>query len=231
LDARTVWLIRHGESEGNRGGRIQGWLDLPLTELGRRQARRIAQRLASAPRIDALVASPLTRAAETAAVIGAALGLPVRSDERLREYGFGPLQGLTREEIAERYPRVWGAWQRNQPWAPLAGEEGEEAFHARVSAAADEAVGELSAGGSLAIVSHGGTQSVLLEAWLGITGRGWRTFAFDNASVSLAELRPNGAGRRPPFNVRLHELNDVAHLDEVPSRRASWLAAPWSQAT
>ena len=125
-------LIRHGESEGNLEGRIQGWDDYPLTNRGRRQAARSAERLAEEESIQEIVTSPLARAAVTAEIIGGVLGLPVRYDERLKEYNFGPVSGLTRDEIKTQYPAVWTAWQLNEFWEPLPGEEGEPARRAHV---------------------------------------------------------------------------------------------------
>ena len=231
MSKRLLWLIRHGESEGNLERRIQGWLDYPLTTRGRRQAARLAERLATEQAIGSIVASPLGRAGSTAEILGAVLGLPVRHDARLREYGFGPLSGQTREEIAERHPRVWEAWEDNETWDPLPGEEGQLAFRARVNEAVDDIVAGVPGGGSVAVVSHGGTINAMLSTWLGIAGRGWLTFALDNASLSLVELKLSAGGTGAAANVRLLELNDVAHLGgDLRGQRPSWFSAPW-QAT
>ena len=72
--SKYLWLIRHGESEGNLERRIQGWQDFPLTNRGRRQAARLAERLAEEAGIEAIITSPLARAATTAEIIGAVLG-------------------------------------------------------------------------------------------------------------------------------------------------------------
>src|SRR5262249_6808988 len=100
-------LVRHGESEGNALGRLQGHVDSPLTPLGRAQARRVGGWLkAHAPRWAASYASPLTRARTTAEIICEQTGYPQPIlEEDLREVGAGRLEGLTRDEIWSRFPR------------------------------------------------------------------------------------------------------------------------------
>jgi broad specificity phosphatase PhoE len=210
--SKYVWLIRHAESQGNSEGRIQGWADFPLTERGRWQAARLAERLAGSigPRwgagpIREIVTSPLQRAVETARPLAQALDVPLRYDARLREYNFGPLNGLTPPEIVARFPAIEAYWQRNQLWPPLPGEEGEPAFLARVREAMDEIVAGMDEGASAAVVAHGGTLDAGLRAWLGIDGQsGRRVFAFDNTSLSVVRVRQG--------SYRVFLLNDTAHL-------------------
>jgi broad specificity phosphatase PhoE len=99
-------LVRHGESEGNALGQLQGHFDSPLTPLGRAQARRAGAWLkAQAPRWAAAYASPLARARETAAIIASQTGYsePTHDDD-LREVAAGELEGLNREQIWKKYP-------------------------------------------------------------------------------------------------------------------------------
>jgi probable phosphoglycerate mutase len=97
-----ILLVRHGESEWNALGRWQGQADPPLSDLGRRQAAVAANHLAG---VDVVFASTLRRAAETASIIAAALGVPdVTLDADLMERDAGEWSGLTRAEIEERYP-------------------------------------------------------------------------------------------------------------------------------
>lgn len=210
--SKYLWLIRHGESQGNLERRIQGWADYPLTDLGRWQAGRLAERMAQLVEsrwgegpIHELVASPLQRAAETAQIIGDALALPLRFDARLKEYNFGPLTDLTAGEIRARFPSVRAAWDANRPWQPLPGEEGEPAFAARVRAAMDEIVAGMAEDSTLAVVAHGGSLDACLRSWLGVNQHGERrAFAFDNTSLSLVRV---GA-----FSYRALLLNDTCHL-------------------
>jgi broad specificity phosphatase PhoE len=99
----TLLLARHGETDWNRDGRWQGWADPPLNDTGRAQARKLADELESTP-FDAVYSSDLRRARETAEILAAPHGVPVHADIGLREIDVGSWSGLTRAEIAERFP-------------------------------------------------------------------------------------------------------------------------------
>ena len=90
-------LVRHGETDWNASGRLQGHTDRPLSDFGRRQARQLAEDLAT-EELDAIYASDLARARETAEIVGERLGLPVRLDPDLREKDWGNWEGLTSVE-------------------------------------------------------------------------------------------------------------------------------------
>jgi len=96
-----MWLycVRHGESVHNAEGRIQGQADIPLSDFGRRQGEAIAAALAELP-IDAIYASPLLRALETAEIVARRLSLPIRIDPRLKEIHIGVFQNRLRSEVA-----------------------------------------------------------------------------------------------------------------------------------
>jgi broad specificity phosphatase PhoE len=102
-----VW--RHGNTDWNAEGRVQGQSDVPLNDLGRQQAVDAAELLV-AMRPTVIVSSDLRRAADTAAALGALTGLGVRVDPRLRERYFGPWQGLLMSEVAERNPAEFARW-------------------------------------------------------------------------------------------------------------------------
>jgi len=90
-------LVRHGETDWNADGRLQGQTDRPLNDFGRRQAQRLAGDLAD-EQLDAIYASDLVRARETAEIVGGRLGLPVVLDADLREKDWGTWEGLTAVE-------------------------------------------------------------------------------------------------------------------------------------
>ena len=110
MNHMTIYLLRHGETEWNSERRYQGHRDSPLTEVGKEQARRMAETLrrilpAGAPLT--LDCSPLGRARATAGIIGPMIGIPVseiRVQPLLREASYGAWQGLTREQVADRFP-------------------------------------------------------------------------------------------------------------------------------
>jgi len=116
-------LLRHGDTRLSPEHRFSGLRDLPLSADGRRQATAAACRLAAgAPRIDAVVSSPLRRAAATAAIAAAKLGLTAATDDDLRETDFGEWEGFTLAEIQERWPAAVAAWQHDPEQAPPGGE-------------------------------------------------------------------------------------------------------------
>lgn len=195
-------FIRHGESTWNQEGRIQGWSDAPLSELGRKQAERLARRLAGEP-VRAIYASPLARAAETAEVIAARLRLGITLDPRLREYGLGDLEGLTGEEVAERYPEIHSAWRESDAWVALPGEEGRQAFVERVWEAMEEII-RRHPDEAVVVVAHGGTVSIFLIGLLGLSEGRRSPFFFDNASITEVTF----GSSRP----RIIRLNDTCHL-------------------
>jgi probable phosphoglycerate mutase len=128
---RTVYLIRHGETDWNRDRRLQGQSDIALNEEGRRQAAQLGLRLAAALPFDRLVSSDLARARETAEILNAGNDTPVIMDRGLREINFGCWEGLDFEAIQERWPREFQTWLTSGRLAVPQGEN-EEQFYQRV---------------------------------------------------------------------------------------------------
>ncbi|MEA3339655.1 MAG: histidine phosphatase family protein [Chloroflexota bacterium] len=196
-------LIRHARSTWNAAGRIQGQADPPLDDVGREQARRLAERLRNDPPV-VLYTSPLQRAQETADTIGQALDIGVTPDERLEEYDVGEMAGLTWEQVVERYPDIARRWVKAEEGAKFPGAEEGGAFRDRVAAAFDEIIARCEKG-PLGVVTHGGVLGTYLNHLIGLTT--WRSpFRFGNASLSIVEVNP----ARP----RILLLNDTCHLGE-----------------
>jgi broad specificity phosphatase PhoE len=145
----TILLARHGETDWNRDGRFQGHADPSLNDAGRRQAESLAGTLQGEPP-DAVYASDLRRALETAEIVGERLGLPVREEAALREIDVGSWQGLTREQIDGR------EWD---------GETYEE--HRERVLGALQQIGERHPAGRVLVVAHGGCLRRIQEAVLG----------------------------------------------------------------
>ncbi|WP_344031513.1 histidine phosphatase family protein [Streptomyces luteireticuli] len=170
---RRIVLWRHGQTAWNVERRFQGSTDIELTGTGLAQARRSA-RLLAAMRPDAIVASDLKRAAATAAELSALTGLTVAGDAALRETYAGAWQGLTHDEIIERYGEQYAAWKRGEPVRRGGGElETEVADRAApvVLAHAEK----LPDGGTLVVVSHGGTIRTTIGRLLGLESRSWES--------------------------------------------------------
>ncbi|OQO89505.1 histidine phosphatase family protein [Saccharomonospora piscinae] len=121
MTLRRLVLWRHGETDYNAAGRMQGQLDSALTEVGWKQARFAAPALARFEP-DLVIASDLRRATDTATVLTTAFDLPLRLDKRLRETHLGEWQGLTGAAIDERAPGEREHWRFDVTWAPPGGE-------------------------------------------------------------------------------------------------------------
>jgi probable phosphoglycerate mutase len=100
----STLFVRHGTTEWNEAGRIQGWAPVGLSERGREEAAAVAEALVDRHAVDAVVASDLARTVETAEPIAAAAGVDVETDPRLRERDFGVFQGLSSADFFERFP-------------------------------------------------------------------------------------------------------------------------------
>jgi broad specificity phosphatase PhoE len=192
-------LVRHGESEFNAEGRIQGQLDVPLSDLGRRQAAAVAERLA-AESLDAVFASPLSRALETARAIAARRDLEVQTDDRLMEILAGSFQGLTREEMIARFPADEQRWSAREADFRIPGGETRRELAQRGRAVL-EAIRETGYA-SVAVVSHGGLLSAALKSLFDIAiHRG--PFHFYNAALTRL-IWTN--------EIVIDSLNDTQHL-------------------
>ena len=119
-----VLLARHGQTDWNAAGRIQGASDVPLNENGREQARQLASKLAaSGGRLGAIYSSPLKRALETAGIIGRELGISPVSERALMELSFGDWEGCSWDEIGRRWPEQFAAYSADRRnYAPPNGE-------------------------------------------------------------------------------------------------------------
>jgi glucosyl-3-phosphoglycerate phosphatase len=205
-------LWRHGRTEWNASGRFQGQLDPPLDEEGRTQAVLAAPHLVAAglsPDDTVVVSSDLSRAAETAATLTALLGVPLRLDERLREHGMGSWEGLTRAEVAERFPDQYADWTAGRP---IHGRGGEEP-----SAVADRALAalvDLPEAPVAVVVTHGGTAGRLMEALLGL-GPDHRRMFGPLANCAWSELVSQGGRWR-----LLRHSASVLTLPEVATEAA-----------
>ncbi|MFJ7590396.1 histidine phosphatase family protein [Streptomyces sp. NPDC097617] len=168
---RKIVLWRHGQTSWNLERRFQGSTDIELTEAGVAQARRSARLLASL-KPDAIVASDLRRASDTAAELAAVTGLPVTRDAALRETYAGEWQGLTHEEILKKYGEQYAAWKRGEP-VRRGGGELETEVADRAAPVVLEHAARLPPSGTLVVVSHGGTIRTTIGRLLGLDSYNW----------------------------------------------------------
>lgn len=192
MTLRRLILLRHGQTDFNVAGRMQGHLESVLTPTGRAQAATAAPVIAAlAP--DRLISSDLSRAADTGEVVGAVCGLPVKLDTRLRETHLGLWQGMSVDEIEVEYPGAIATWRSDASWAPPGGESRVEVVE-RSRPVVDEVDGEPSEGASeaLLIVAHGGLIAGLVSGLLELPVTAWPAIGgLGNCRWAVLARRPD----------------------------------------
>ena len=206
-ESQELVLIRHGQSTANATGVWQGQLEFPLSEEGRRQARRAGRALAGES-LEGLYSSPLSRAFETAEIIAQEAGFSgeVVAVEGLMERQGGLLEGTTLAEREARYPELMRKFlsiPEEEGWAVVGAETDEEVL-ARFGPSICEIRARHPVGGRIVVVSHGGAMRAFLRDRFGpeILPATERT---PNASITRVEWGTDG---RP----RLSELASIRHL-------------------
>lgn len=195
-------LVRHGESAGNHAGMFTGHSPSPLTDRGRAQAEALALALAEPPP-DAIYASDLLRAMDTAAPLARRVGRDVVTRASLRERDMGEWVGVTFADVQARWPDDWQKVLDRDPEHRPPGGESHRACGQRVAAAIDEIV-RAHPTGRVVVVSHGVAIHHMLRHLLRIDG--WRTlFHVENCAVQRLTISPEGV-------VRVLGLNDARHL-------------------
>jgi len=200
---RRVLLLRHGRTSWNHQRRFQGQADPPLDEVGLSQAYEVAS-LVAALRPGLIVSSDAMRAMQTALPIGEVTGLTVRPEARLRERSLGHWEGLTRDEVEQRYPEEFADWVAGRDVSRRGGESRDE-----VAARALEAFHELPDVPIAILVTHSATAMALCSALLGLPQQPhvlgplanchWTELSFENRW----QLRAHNAGAPGPVIPRL----------------------------
>ncbi len=206
MHATRILAIRHGETAWNRDARIQGQLDIALNDTGRWQARRVAQALDDEP-IDALYASDLARARETAAAIAQRRGLALHTHPGLRERHFGVFQGRTWRELEQEHPDVVRAWKARVPEFAPPGGESLLALRARVERTFAE-LAERHPGGQIVVVAHGGVLDILYRAAARVDLQAPRAWAMGNAAIHRVLWTADSG-------FALLSWGDTRHLEEA----------------
>jgi broad specificity phosphatase PhoE len=174
VSLRRLVLLRHGQTDYNVGGRMQGHLDSMLTETGVEQAASVAPEIARLVP-DRLISSDLKRAVDTADLVSAACGLPVKYDARLRETHLGEWQGRTVAEIEHGWPGAIATWRSDPGWAPPGGESRIEVVR-RSLPVVEELDEEFATGDpdtTVVLVAHGGLIAGLVCGLLALPTATW----------------------------------------------------------
>lgn len=197
-------IVRHGRTEANAEGLLLGRADPPLDATGRNQALALAEALRSTGTRVRVVASPLTRARETAAAVAMAFGSEVEVDERWVELDYGAYDGRPASEVPGE---VWARWRADADFAPPGGES-LRALRTRVEEASEHWCG-VAAEEPVVVVTHVSPIKAVLGWVLGVGDEvNWRSWV---APASITRVRPGPGG---PVLV---SFNDVAHLELPPS--------------
>jgi probable phosphoglycerate mutase len=202
-EATRIIAIRHGQTAWNAETRMQGQLDTALDSRGRWQAQQLAQALAHEP-IDAIIASDLSRAMQTAMPLADATGLRVRPERGLRERCFGVFEGFTYADIARHWPDDTARWRARDPtFAPARGESLSGVYDRCIAVA--ERLADEHAGHVIAWVTHGGVLDCLYRAATRVALDAPRTWTLDNASINRLLHGDQG--------LMLIGWGDIHHLD------------------
>lgn len=189
--SRTIYIIRHGETDWNRQKRFQGHTNIALNEEGRLQAVRLAMKLKDVLPFDRLVASDLIRARETAEILNRGYNTPIEVDEGFREMNFGRWEGLNINAIQERWPDELQEWFSSGQLA-VPGGESQEALYQRVWQRF-QYWADLEDYRKMAIVCHGAVCGVLICGVLGRPHQEMQQYMLKNTGmyVVTAESRGN----------------------------------------
>jgi len=202
-----ITFLRHGESVGNAQSRWQGQADFPLTDIGRRQARALAQRWQNEGVVfDSIIASPLERAKETAQIIAAALNAQVEVDELWLERDNGEFAGLTPSEARQKFPQQ----VFYTPYDFVGGDgEGDWELFLRAGQALHSLLRRAPA--RYLVVSHGGLLNQVMHAVVGVAPQANNSglrFRFENTSFAQLTYYPH------QHRWMIDRLNDCSHWKE-----------------
>lgn len=212
MGAGKVILWRHGQTDYNAAGRVQGQIDIALSPVGMAQCEAAAKVLSQDCTITKIVSSPLSRAVDTAGALSALLHIPVNTDDRLMERSFGRFEGLTRQQMEDEYPQWFQQWQTTGECVAAGIENSQDMAH-RAATAINEAVADVASEETVVIVSHGSALSRGICALLGLPGvtTGWLK-GLNNCHWSVLER-----GRQIPWRLVAHNLSATPGDSSLPS--------------
>jgi broad specificity phosphatase PhoE len=214
-----IFLVRHGATVLSAEDRFAGSTDVELSDEGRAQAARLADRLAT-EELAAVYASPMRRTRETAAILAAPHGLEVQARDGLREIDHGRWEQMTRSEVESRYAEEYAAWEADPfTFAPKGGEAGITVMARALPALREIVVAHQ--GKKVIVVSHKATIRLVISSFLGIDARGYR----DRLDQSPASL--NILDFKDPVRARLTLFNDVSHYAAYATSPQSRLSKWW----
>ncbi len=213
-------LIRHGQTTWNKAKRYQGKTDIPLSSVGKRQAVRVAERLRHEP-IKRIFSSTLQRALSTAAPIARSHGLRIESRECLCERSYGAWEGLSKEDVGEKFPEDIARYEKNRySQRPTGGEsllDLERKLTPLIKKIRAMCRSRGTAKDAVAIVAHNGSLRALFRSLTDAPGKKVGKLAFKEASVTSLTLK-GGKVKVDYFNSITHLRKRKSHLHQQPDR-------------
>ncbi len=182
-------LIRHAQSKGNKENIVQGQTDEGLSELGKEQAKELSEYFQPGD-ITAIYSSDLGRAIQTATPTAEKLNLQIKTDPDLREAHFGIWEGLTYNEVKEKYPDEYSAWHKNYYLRPH-WFESFESHQKRMQRAIRKILLENSYDSTVAVFTHGGSIKTQTGYFKKLTGEELTLFTNSNCSLTLIKYNPS----------------------------------------
>lgn len=199
----TLLIVRHGETEWNAEGRIQGHTDIGLSEKGAEQARSLGQRLADR-QIDVAYSSDLKRTSETAKLALGGRDITLNETPRLREYNKGIFEGMTLSEIQEKFPAEYPKYlEKDLSYAPEGGETTRDVSTRMASIFSEIKANHLDE--TVLVVSHGGVLRAAMVSLLGMPLEGNWSFVFGNCGLTMVDTYTD--------NAVLQLFNDTSHIN------------------
>jgi phosphoserine phosphatase len=198
-----IYIVRHGETQWNKEEIFRGRKDIPLNEMGQKQAEMVGLCFRDKG-INRIVSSPLTRAVQTAEAISRTTGVAVESTEKFTDINFGAWEGLPLREVEERYPADFAVWKTSPENLIIENGETLEMVRKRIS---EGLVGIVSAKeGTIVIVTHRVICKLIVLDCLKIDNEHFWDMKYDPASITLMEQSNN--------QFTLTFGNDTCHLRE-----------------
>ena len=215
-----LFLVRHGATVLTAEDRFAGATDVQLSDEGREQARRLAERL-RAEKIGAVFASPLGRTMETARIVAEPHGLEVAPRDGLREISHGHWEQMTRREVEEQFPAEAAAWEGDPyTFAPAGGESGLAVTARSLPVLLEIVRGH--PGEKVIVVSHKATIRLLLSSLLGFDPRRYRDNLDQSpAALNIVDFKDSVRARLTLFNDTSHYSSAVHAIPSVPRARLS----------
>ena len=210
-------FVRHGESEGNADGRLQGQTEFQLSERGRSQSRSLRERFQMEDfRPTHIYSSPQQRTAETAQIATSHWNIPIVYFDDLKEVDVGIFSGLTWSEIGTKYPEVVQEFQKSRNWDIVEGAETLKSRSNRAIRVIETLFAHHANNDEVLVFSHGGILQYILAALIG-TERVWGIPVHNTAvfsfTLALEHWRSGGSGLQNNFLWRIVHFNDASHLD------------------